>query len=138
MNTFIRSCGLLSAGAILLVAGCKKQADQTAFPAASSAANQDATAATNASLPSLPATATPAEVDVAPTLESANQAMQTRDYVGASLSLVKMDPKMLSPEEVSKRAAALRSLQKSVAEAAAAGDARALEAAKILRATSER
>ena len=138
MITILRACGGLLAASALLGAGCKKQADQTAFTGANSTANQDASAATNASLPSLPANAIPAEVDTAPTLESANQAMQTRDYVGASLALVKMDPKTLSPEEVSKRASAMRALQKNVAEAAAAGDARALEAGKILRATSER
>jgi hypothetical protein len=138
MITFLRACGGLLAASALLGAGCKKQADQTAFTGANSAANQDSSAATNASLPALPSTATPAEVDTAPTLESANQSMQIRDYVGASLALVKMDTKTLSPEDVSKRAAAMRALQKNVAEAAAAGDTRALEAAKILRATSER
>lgn len=123
---------------ILLALGCKKQADQTAFTGGNNPSGQDSAAATNASLPTLPANATPAAVDVLPTLDSANQAMQTKDYINASLALVKMDPKTLSPEESAKRSAAMRQLQKSVAEAAAAGDPRALEAAKILRATSEK
>ena len=130
----------ISLAAAFLVVGCKKHEDQSSTTSAAGAAPDVAAAAattTNESAPSLGGTApAPAEVEVLPGLDSAATALRTKDYIGASLALVKMNPKDLTPDELNNRAQAMRNLQRSVAEAAAAGDARAIEAGNILRAAS--
>jgi hypothetical protein len=140
MNSFSRTFVLLLA-ATLATAGCKKQADSAAPLVSPGAADQTAAAATNAALPSLGAASEGSlapEANVLPGLDTASQAMVRKDYISASLALIKMDTKDMSPEEITKRAEAMRQVQRSVAEGAAAGDPRAIEAGNILRAASSK
>jgi hypothetical protein len=71
---------------------------------------------------------------ISPGVDVANRAMASHDFVTATVALLKTDTSSLSPEEGVKKQAAMIKLQRSLADAIAAGDENAKEAAELLRA----
>jgi hypothetical protein len=66
----------------------------------------------------------------------ARKAIDANDYVTASVALLKMDPKSLTPQEAAKNREAMHELHRKVVDGVARGDEKAIEAMQLLRASA--
>jgi len=138
MRLYVKEFAILLAASLCAV-GCKKQQTEAAPPVGGVGAADASAAASSNSPPSLADVGgggPSGTAEVLPGLDTASMAIQRNDYVSATLALVKMDTKEMSSEDLAKRAQMMRKLQGSVAQGAAAGDPRAIEAGNIMRASS--
>ena len=78
------------------------------------------------------------EVEIVSGVESSTKALSGKDYVGASVALLKVDTKQLDEKSGPAYHSAMAKLQGALIQAAASGDPRAEEAIQLLRASSQR
>ncbi len=75
----------------------------------------------------------PAAADIMGGVESSVKALNNRDYLGASVAILKVETKELDEKSGPAYRAAMAKLQQSIAQAAANGDQKAAEAGELLR-----
>jgi hypothetical protein len=98
--------------------------------------SQAAAEATNDSAASLESATRAPEAEILGGVDSSMKALSGKDYVGASVALLKVDTKELTEKSGPAYRAAMAKLQSTLAQAAAGGDPKATEALQLLRATA--